>query len=85
MATLRRSGLSPRLSAICGIAVARMVESRFSMKNPQATTSGISRRSRGSAAVRYCGGEAGSARSSVMPSDRSGGPAAGRQGTSLSW
>src|SRR5215213_10256856 len=48
---LSRSGVSPRLFPIAGIATAIIVESRPSMKKAQPTISGITMRSRGSAAV----------------------------------
>ena len=48
---LSRSGLSPRLLAISGIATAIIVESSPSMKKAQPTISGIRMRSRGSAVV----------------------------------
>ena len=48
---LSRSGVSPRLFAIAGIATAIIVESSPSMKKAQPTISGIRMRSRGSAAV----------------------------------
>src|SRR5580704_9785444 len=51
MTRLRRSGLSPRLSAIAGIDTAIIVESSPSMKKAQPTISGIRTRGRGSPAV----------------------------------
>ncbi len=52
MARLSRSGLSPRLAAICGSDVAMMVWSSASMKSEQAHTSGMRSLSRGSSSVR---------------------------------
>src|SRR3954452_14628100 len=48
---LSRSGVSPRLFAIAGIATAIIVESSPSMKKAQPTISGMTMRSRGSAAI----------------------------------
>src|SRR6185436_9072544 len=51
MTRLSRSGLSPRLFAIAGIDTAIIVESSPSMKKAQPTTSGMTMRRRGRAAV----------------------------------
>src|ERR1700692_3109923 len=41
MAMFSRSGLTPKLCAICGIEVAIMVESSWAMNRPQAITRGM--------------------------------------------
>ena len=58
IATLSRSGLSPMLSAICGIDVAMMVELSWFMNMPQAITIGTVRLTGGSglATLMACGG-----------------------------
>ena len=53
------SGLSPRLSAICGIEVAMMVESSWLMNMPHAITMGTAMLTPGSVSESSCEGACG--------------------------